>query len=404
MAKLGGLRISVDSLRLGSGGLATCGGEGVGMTRGQKLTATGGCDTLLVKTFGSLRFEDRNGRELRAPTRKTAALAAYLAMRPDKRVAREAVACLLWGDKKETHARHSLSQAISDVRHAFGEQLIRVDSQFLWSPAEAAEVDALRIADLARGRGITEGLEVVESLYDGDFLQGFELGQEDFDCWVLAERERLRHLAHRVMTGLLATRVRASQFNAALATAQKILSIEPFDETAHRAIMRCYAQQGFPRRAIDHFKALELDIRRELGVEPDRPTVEVYREIVRGSTPANQGRTLSEYAFVLEQLPYAVAVTDTDNRIVGWNRIAEETFGFSKAEMVGRSPTLVYAPDHDSTLADQILQKAIAGGRWSSDVTLIAKDGSFRRQRRVVAPLFGPEGEMVGAFGHGLAL
>jgi PAS domain S-box-containing protein len=360
--------------------------------------------TLLVKTLGNLRFEDHCGRELRAPTRKTAALAAYLAMRPDKRVAREAIACLLWGDKKETHARHSLSQAISDVRHAFGEQIIGVDSQFLWSSGDAATVDALQLADLMRGRPATGDLEIVESLYDAEFLQGFDLGQEDFDCWVLAERERLRHLAHSAMTELLAIRVRAAQFNAALGTAQKILGIEPFDETAHRAIMRCYAQQGFPRRAIEHFKSLAVDIRRELGVEPDLPTVAMYREIVRGSTPPNQGRTLSEYAFVLEQLPYAVAVTDTVNRIVGWNRIAEDTFGFSKAEMVGRSPTLVYAPDHDSTLADQILQKAIAGGRWSGDVTLIAKDGSTRRQRRVVAPLFGPKGEIVGAFGHGFAV
>ena len=398
-------------------GLATAGGEGAGVTRGQNMTDIGGnplldeadtipgkkaTGTVVLKTFGNLRFEDHRGRELRAPTRKTAALAAYLAMRPDKRVAREAIACLLWGDKKETHARHSLSQAISDVRHAFGEQLICVDSQFLWSPGEAADVDALRLAELARGRSAAKGFEAIESLYDGEFLLGFDLGQEDFDCWVLVERERLRHLAHSAMTELLAIRVRASQLNAALGTAQKILSIEPFDETAHRAIMRCYAQQGFPRRAIDHFKALEVDIYRELGVEPGLSTVEVYRGIVQGSTPPNQGRTLSEYAFVLEQLPYAVAVTDTVNRIVGWNRIAEETFGFSKAEMVGRSPTLVYAPDHDSTLADQILRKAIAGGRWSGDVTLIAKDGSTRRQRRVVAPLFGPEGEIVGAFGHGL--
>jgi PAS domain S-box-containing protein len=389
------------------------------MTRGQKITAVGsnpsldgadaipgrkGMGTLLLKTFGNLRFEDHCGRELRAPTRKTAALAAYLAMRPDKRVAREAIACLLWGDKKETHARHSLSQAISDVRHAFGEQLICVDSQFLWSPGEVADVDALQLVELARGRSAAQGLEAIESLYDGDFLQGFDLGQEDFDCWVLAERERLRHLAHGAMTELLAIRVRSSQYNAALGTAQKILSIEPFDETAHRAIMRCYAQQGFPRRAIDHFKALESDIRRELGVDPGLPTVDVYRDIVRGSTPPKQGRTLSEYAFVLEQLPYPVAVTDTVNRIVGWNRIAEETFGYSKAEMVGRSPTMVYAPDHDSTLADEILRKAIAGGRWSGDVTLIAKDGSTRRQRRVVAPLFGPEGEIVGAFGHGFAV
>lgn len=372
------------------------------MNKAGAIPVTKGMGVLRVKTFGNLRFADRDGRELRAPTRKTAALAAYLAMRPDKRVAREAIACLLWGDKKETHARHSLSQAISDVRHAFGERLIGVDSQFLWSPAEAADVDALQLAGLSRGCSIAGGLEAIESLYDGEFLQGFDLGQEDFDCWVLAERERLRHLAHSAMTELLAARIRAAQFNAALGTAQKILDIEPFDETAHRAIMRCYAHQGFPRRAIEHFKALEVDIRHELGVDPGLSTVEVYREIARGSTPSNQGRTLSEYAFVLEQLPYAVAVTDTVNRIVGWNRIAEETFGFSKAEMVGRSPTFVYAPDHDSTLADQILQKAIAGGRWSGDVTLFAKDGSTRRQRRIVAPLFGPEGDIVGAFGHGL--
>jgi len=132
--------------------------------------------TVVLKTFGNLRFEDHRGRELRAPTRKTAALAAYLAMRPDKRVAREAIACLLWGDKKETHARHSLSQAISDVRHAFGEQLICVDSQFLWSPGEAADVDALRLAELARGRSAAKGFEAIESLYDGEFLLGFDLG------------------------------------------------------------------------------------------------------------------------------------------------------------------------------------------------------------------------------------
>src|SRR5882724_2654331 len=103
-----GLRISLDSLRLRSGGLTTGGGEGAGVTRGQNMTDIGSnplldeADTIpgkkvegtvVLKTFGNLRFEDHRGRELRAPTRKTAALAAYLAMRPDKRVAREAIAC-----------------------------------------------------------------------------------------------------------------------------------------------------------------------------------------------------------------------------------------------------------------------------------------------------------------------
>src|SRR5882757_8192751 len=159
----------------------------------QTALTTRSADALFIRTFGILRFEDRGGRELRAPTRKTAALAAYLAMRPGKRVARDVIASLLWGDKEDACARHSLSQAVSDVRHAFGEHLICVDSQFLWSPCEAAEVDALRLADLLSRQSAKEDLEAVERLYDGEFLQGVDLSQEDFDCWVLAERERLRH-------------------------------------------------------------------------------------------------------------------------------------------------------------------------------------------------------------------
>jgi hypothetical protein len=34
-----------------------------------------------------------------------------------------------------------------------------------------------------------------------------------------------------------------------------------------------WLSQGFPKRAIDHFKALTVDVRRELGVEPDLPTI-----------------------------------------------------------------------------------------------------------------------------------
>jgi len=357
--------------------------------------------TLLIKSFGMLRFEDAAGCEPRAQTRKTAALAIYLAMHPEKRFSRDALAGLLWGDKEDSSARHSLSQAISDLRRTFGDRLLGVDPQFLWSPSGAVEIDALRLSRLAQGQGAKESLELIERLYEGDFLEGFELRQEEFDCWVMAEREGLRQLALRSMTELLAIRMRCSEFTAALGTAHKILKLEPFEEAAHRAIMRCYFQQGFTRRASEHFKTLTAALRRELGVAPETATTELYKEILHGPAQSSKGRTLSDYAFVLEQLPYAVVVTDTANRIVGWNRVAEETLGFSKEEMFGRSPTVVYAPDHDSTLADQILRKAMAGGRWMGEVALTAKDGSVRLQRRVVTPLFGREGEFVGAFGHG---
>jgi len=360
---------------------------------------------LHIKSLGTLRFEDARGHERRPQTRKTAALAVYLAMHPGKRFARDAIAGLLWGDKGDTNSRHSLSQAISDLRRVFGDGVVSGDSQQVWMPSGVTELDALQLTQLVLGRTTRESLDAVERLYQGDFLEGFDMLQEDFESWAMVERERLRQLAVGSMTELLSIKMRNSEHATAEGTARSILTHNPFDEVAHRAVMRCYASQGQPRRATDHFNALRTHLRTELGVEPERATQEVYSEILRGSGTSSKDRILSDYAFVLEQLPYAVVVTNTANRIVGWNHVAEETFGFSKQEMFGRPPTAVYdRPDNGSVLADRILSEAIADGRWMGEVALRAKDGGVRYQRRVVTPLFGREGELVGAFGHGISV
>lgn len=359
--------------------------------------------TLQVKSLGTLSFQDAKGRERRPQTRKTAALAVYLAMHPGKRFARDAIAGLLWGDKNDSNARHSLSQAISDLRRVFGDDVIHGDSQLVWIPAGAADVDALHLAQMALGPSTRETLDAVERLYRGDFLDGFDMIQEEFECWAMTERERLRRLALGSMAELLSIKMRTTELATAASTARNILTYNPFEEKAHRAIMRCYASQGSSRLASDYFTSLKTSLRHELGVEPEAATLELYRDILRGSGSLSADRILTDYAFLLEQLPYAVVVTNTANRIVGWNHIAEEIFGFSKQEMCGQSPTVVYnQPDKDSILADQILTKAIAVGRWTGEVALKTKDGRIRRQRRVVTPLFGREGEFVGAFGHGV--
>jgi PAS domain S-box-containing protein len=133
--------------------------------------------------------------------------------------------------------------------------------------------------------------------------------------------------------------------------------------------------------------------------------VATFRAIAKLSKPQPlQPRTLGQYAFVLEQLPHPVVVTDIQNRIVGWNQLAEDAFGFTKGEICGRSPTLVYAPDRDPTLADSILKRALQSGRWSKRVDMVSKDGQRCHQQRIVAPLYSPEGELIGAFGHGIIL
>lgn len=357
-----------------------------------------------INTFGMLHFRDGIGGECALSTRKTAALVTYLAMRPDRRFTRDHLAGLLWGDKDDARARHSLSQAASECRRAFGQNALQVHPQYFCCPSSAFQVDAIELDALARsGRGRDE-LEAIERLYQGEFLAALELEQDSFECWALAERERFHQIALKAMADLLQLKMRGHELTSALETGRKLLEFEPFDERVHRAIMQCYAYQGTPRQALEHYRAFCSDLKDELGVEPEQETADLFRRILDGDVSKRDGRTPAEFAFVLEQLPYSVVVTDLENKIVGWNHISEHTLGFSKEEMLGQSPTVIYAPDRNSSLADDILVRAIADGRWTGEVRLIKKNGQECRQRRVVTPLFGPDGEMVGAFGHGSPL
>jgi len=363
-----------------------------------------------VTTFGGLRFQRATGAEVQFSTRKAAALVAYLALHPGRRFPREALGSLLWGDKGDAQARQSLRQALSDIRRKLGEGLIRGDGGLIWTEKNCFSVDALDLPALV-GLGTLSALEQAQTLYRGEFLAFGELGQEDYDHWLLLERERLRAIVQRGLAALLARRSRKADVDLRVQTARAILALDPFDETTHCVLMRAYAEQGLTSLAVKHFHRLSRELQLELGLAPRAETIAAFKAICacpepRAHRPRTQHhpKTLSEFTFVLEQLPHPVVVTDLKNRIVGWNPLAEEAFGFTKAEMCGRSPTHVYAPDGDQLLADVILKQALSAGRWSGSVTLVGKDGRRCRQTRIVAPLFGPQGELLGAFGHGLAI
>jgi len=143
-------------------------------------------------------------------------------------------------------------------------------------------------------------------------------------------------------------------------------------------------------------------LRHELNEGPSEKVLATYNAILADKSGFSRSiLKIEDYAFVIEQLPQPALVTDLRNRVVGWNRLAETLLGFTKAEMQGRSPGVVFAPSGDASLSDVILRKAVSSGRWTGTAILRAKDGRCLRQRRVVAPLYSADGELVGAFGYG---
>jgi len=355
---------------------------------------------IYVRVLGGLSIVGAEGCERRLPTRKTRALAVYLAWHPDQRFSRAKLADLLWADEPEASARHSLRQALCAIREAFGADAIVSDDEFIGSRKGWIDVDAWDFERLARSRSL-DAVEQAERMYRGDFLDGLETGQPGFDEWLRCERDRLREVARGMFAQILLQQALDPNLDTAIATALRLIRLDPFDEAANRNLMLLYVRQGRASRAIRHFHWLARCLRQELGIPPDQETVALFEAICAGRGTSFAPTSLVETAFVLEQVPHCIVVTDLSNQIIGWSKAAEQEFGFTKDDVYGRTPTLLYAPARDQTLAHGILKLALARGKWSRKVKLLSKDGRATYQIRTVAPLRDRAGLPIGAFGIG---
>ena len=225
------------------------------------------------------------------PTRKAKALLVYLAMAVGEPQPRGKLAALFWDRSAEEQARASLRQTLSALRKALlavASDILKVEGESIRLEPGGVEVDALEFARLA-GSGSREDLEQAAALYKGDFLAGFGLREESFEEWLTAERARLHELAVQALTRLLQQQAAGGAPERAIILAQRLLSLDPLQESAHRTLMRLYAGQGRSEAALKQYESCVRVLQRELGVAPAPETEALYQEITAqraGATPA----------------------------------------------------------------------------------------------------------------------
>ncbi len=71
---------------------------------------------LRLRLFGTFQVLREPGGEVAIRSKKSQALLAFLALGPDQRRTREKLATLLWEDRPEEQARHSLRQSVLTLR------------------------------------------------------------------------------------------------------------------------------------------------------------------------------------------------------------------------------------------------------------------------------------------------
>src|SRR3989449_7007590 len=200
--------------------------------------------------------------------RKNLALLMYLARSPKGVRTREHLTGLLWGDKPEKKARHSLNEAVHVLRLCAGDDGFQSDTAQVRIAPGTVELDTETFERLAAA-GDYAG---AAALINGAFLEGFSVrGASEVDDWLAAERH---HWCRRSVDVLVrrAEQLLAAGNVAAYDTVQRARELDWRPETAGRCALRTLALAGDRAGALAPFKAFASRLKRALGAEPDAET------------------------------------------------------------------------------------------------------------------------------------
>ena len=136
---------------------------------------------------------------------KSLALLVYIAMER-KRIRREVVADMFWGDTGDDSARANLRLALSKLRQRLP-GLIHADTEFVSiDPSAAMTVDALELLQVATSARQQSASVLGSAIahYRGPFLRDFQLRDcAAFDDWAAAQRQRIDRSAVVILRELV---------------------------------------------------------------------------------------------------------------------------------------------------------------------------------------------------------
>lgn len=203
-----------------------------------------------LTTLGGLVLRDSLGAVTPLP-RRALVLLAYV-VRASGPVPRALLATLLWGDRPDARARHSLRQTLLLLRHSFGDAL-QMDSDRI-SLAEATVIaDVERFETELRAGRTAQAL----SLWHGEFLAGTDgIESESYQVWVSGERARLGQLLTAAAARWVEEALATGSSDAAVERAQQWVQLLPEHPEPHRALIQSFQRSSRYDEADAHLSGL----------------------------------------------------------------------------------------------------------------------------------------------------
>jgi DNA-binding SARP family transcriptional activator len=176
---------------------------------------------------------------------------------------------LLWAEKPETAARHSLNEAVRLLRRHLGEEAVDTSGGQVRLASGAIRLDVERFESLADAGEWGAAVPLIA----GEFLEGFAIpGASGFEDWLTGERAALRRRSVDVLARHAEELLRAGRTSEAVGLAQRALTLDRRSEPALRLAMKSLLLAGDRTGALDRYDTFCARLGQELGTSPSAET------------------------------------------------------------------------------------------------------------------------------------
>ena len=213
--------------------------------------------------------------------RKHLALCIALWTAPESRRSRDQLIGLLWSDKTEGAARHSLNEALRVIRRAVGDDAVDSSGDSVCWRAPV-QLDLKQFVALEHGAPVAAA-----DLITGPFCDGLVVaGAQEFDAWLATERERWQTRSVDVLVRAATAAEDRGDARCALVFAQRATILNGLSELAAQSVIRAHWVGGDRGAAVAAGEAYRRRIERELGLELDERTATLIARVGRERRPS----------------------------------------------------------------------------------------------------------------------
>ncbi len=341
------------------------------------------------------------GVEIKGLSTRHQSLIAYLVLRAPSPVPRSEIAFNLWVDSKESQALTNLRKALHQIKNILQNgDLIRTDSQSL--QFNLSPDDKIDVLEFTAQHGIAEKARAINdvdaertALETASDMYGKDLLPNCYDDWIAPERERLRNLFIQGTDRLIALLEISKHYRDAIKYSLRLLQIDNLHEDTYRTLIRLHALNNDRAAALSAYHTCARLLSRELGVDPDTSTRELYEQLLKSDTNLFREKVVTApvtHPLVGRKDEWKTLLSDwkaaTDGKLrmtlisgeagIGKTRLAEELLHWANRQGICTASATCYSAE------GQISFTPIAN--WLKSIPLDGLDSHWRIELERILP------------------